>query len=298
VAVDRVIADLAGRQHGVVALWQLRRLGVGADAVKLRLRTGRLHRLYRGVYAVGHGAIGPSGHRVAAVLACGAGALLARRSALAAWGIRPTGRSRHDVLVPVGSQRSPAGIDVIRTRVLHPDDVAELDGIPLTSVARALVDFAAIARPEQVQRAVHEAEVLRLLDVRAVEAALDRARGRKGTHHLRAAIAQPSAGPTRRELEYRFLALCRRHGIEVPALNAWVSTSEGLLEVDALWPAQRVTVEVDGAATHLTRRAFERDRRRDAALAAERYTVLRFTWDRVADDEAGVVAVLRRVLER
>jgi very-short-patch-repair endonuclease len=297
-ARERAIAGRATLQHGIITLDELRAFGLGTRAVQQRVRAGRLHVLHRGVYAVGHAGVGVEGRRLAAVRACGSAALLSHRSAADAWGLRGSNSARIDVLVPVRGRRSPAGIRLHTTRHLHPDDIAEIDGIPITSVARTLVDFAAVARPDEVERAVHQAEVLRLLDVKKVSQALDRAYGREGTHHLKAAIAQPSPGPTRSVLEERFLALCRRRHIRDPILNARVSIRHETIEVDALWPRHRVIVELDGAATHHTRNAFETDRRRDAALAEGGYTVIRLTHHRLTHEPGAVAAQLRRILDR
>jgi hypothetical protein len=244
------------------------------------------------VYAVGHALVGASGRRLAAVRAYGAGALLSHWTAADQWGLRRSASAKIDVLTSARSRTGRPGIRLHRTRSLHPDDIAELDRIPITSVSRTIVDMAAAGTAHDVERAVHEAEVQRLLDVRAVEAALERTPNAKHTADVRAAIATPSPGPTRRDLEDGFLALCRRHGIPDPILNAGVPTRIGVLEVDALWPAEQLVVELDGAATHHTRKAFERDRRRDAALIVARHTVMRLTWDRITTDEDAVVADL------
>jgi hypothetical protein len=283
---------LAARQYGVVTAAQLAGLGIRRGAVRRRVAAGRLHPLQRGVFAVGHRAVGVNGRRLAAVLAAGPGALLSHRSAADAWGLRRFAGRRIDVLVLNGRHPALAGARLHQTRTVHAEDIAQLGGIPITSVSRTIVDFAAGATAHDVERVVHEAEVLRLLDVAAVERTLDRARGKRGTQHVRAAIASPSPGPSRRELEYRFLALCRRHGIETPALNACLSTKLGSLEVDAYWPRHRLVVELDGAATHLTRRAFEEDRRRDAALIVQGYVPMRFTWARITGEASEVAAEL------
>jgi very-short-patch-repair endonuclease len=250
------------------------------------------------VYAVGHRAVGLNGRRLAAVRACGPGALLSHRSAADAWGIRRSASARTDVLTTARGRNPPPGISLHTTRSLHPDDVAELDGIPITSVARTIVDFAASATGHDVERAVHEAEVRRILDTREVQAVLDRSHGRARTQHVRAAIAKRSPGRTHPGLEDEFLALCRRHAIETPSLNASLSTTLGPMEVDAYWPAHHLIVELDGGATHLTWRAFEEDRRRDAALVEHGFRVIRLTWARVTDDEPGVARQLRRLLHR
>jgi hypothetical protein len=294
--LDRAVADFAGDRHGIVTFRELLALGMTRSGVQRRVVAGRLHPLYRGVYAVGHRAVGVKGRRLAAVHACGRGALLSHRSAADAWGLRRSASARIDVLVPAAGRKAPPGVRVHTTRSLHPDDIAELDGIPITSVARTIVEFAASATDHDVERAVHEAEVQRLLDVRAIEAVLDRSNGRRGTQRVSAAITQPSPGRTHPGLEDDFLALCRRHGIETPALNAGLSTTLGPLEVDAFWPRQRLIVELDGGATHLTRRAFEEDRRRDAALVEHGFRVIRLTWARVTEDEPGVSRQLQRLL--
>jgi hypothetical protein len=297
--VDEAIEALAGRQHGVVALPQLRELGLDARAVQARAMTGRLHRLYRGVYAVGHTAMTLNGRRMAAVLACGPGAALSHRSAAAAWAIRGTDRARLEVSTLIRAHRGVTGIEVHRPRDLAADDVDVLDAIPITSVARTLVDLAAVLPPHTLERAVHQAEVLNLLDAKKVRAALARSRGRKGTGHLRTILEEPSPGLTRSELEERFLALCRRNDLPLPTLNVHLETAgQRLLEVDAYWPEARLVVELDGYQTHRTSRAFQSDRRRDMALVAEGHVVVRVTSWRIEGDEDAVARELRRILTR
>jgi hypothetical protein len=138
--------------------------------------------------------------------------------------------------------------------------------------------------------------VLRLLDVTATRAAIQRAPNRTGTKHLNALLSMPSPGPTRSALEDEFLELCRVGSLPTPRMNATVATPTRLLEVDALWPTERVIVELDGAAVHRTAKAFHEDRRRDAALAAEGYIVIRLTWQRVTQEAEAVIAELHRIL--
>jgi hypothetical protein len=295
--VDEALAALAARQYGVVSSAQLRELGLRTRAVHHRAATGRLHRVHRGVYAVGHESLSLEARRMAAVLACGDHALLSHRSAAAAWGLRATSRTRWDVTTPQRGRRSLPGIELHAARALANEDATTLRGIPVTSVPRTLVDLAAVLPPGALERAVHEAEVLRLLDVAAVDAVLARSPGRRGTGRLRALLAQPSPGPTRSALEERFLGVCRHARLPLPRLNAHVATSDSLIEVDVLWPHQRVIVELDGAAVHQTRRAFHADRRRDAALAAEGYVVVRLTWQRITRERSAVVDELQRLLD-
>jgi very-short-patch-repair endonuclease len=290
------LAELAARQHGVVTAGQLRALGLGARGVSHRVARGRLHRVHRGVYAVGHPLLTPDGRRMAAVLACGEGAVLSHRSAAAAWGVRPTDRADHEVSTMRRGPGSRPGIDVHRVRVLAPADTAVVRGVPITSVARTLVDLAGVLAPHALDRAVHQAEVLRLLDARAVHDAMDRVPKRRGIATLRAALARPSAGVTRSRLEERFLALRDRAGLPRPRLNAHLPLGDRLVEVDALWRRERVVVELDGAAVHRTARAFEEDRRRDAALAALDHLVVRLTWRRLGAEPNAVLRELRTIL--
>jgi Protein of unknown function (DUF559)/Transcriptional regulator, AbiEi antitoxin len=287
------VAALAARQHGVVSLAQLEALGLGARGAQHRASRGHLHRIHRGVYAVGHPLLTADGVRMAAVLACGPGAVCSHRSAAAAWGLRPTSRTRVEVTTTRRGRTSRPGIELRHVAHLSGDDVARLRSIPVTSVARTLVDLAAVLPSDALERAVHQADVLRLLDVRAV---LRVAQGRPGADAVRAVLADPSAGDTRSALEERFLALCRRAGVPLPRLNAHVALADRLVEVDALWPSERLVVELDGAAVHQTARAFHQDRRRDAALTARGYAVVRLTWPRVVRERETVVEELRRLL--
>jgi very-short-patch-repair endonuclease len=290
-------AALAARFSGVLTAQQLATVGIGADGVRRRLAAGRLHLLHRGVYAWGHPAIDVRGKRLAAVGGAGPGAVLSHRTAADAWGLRTYNGARIDVLVPNGTRRTLARVRIHQTRTLHPEDVDELDGIPITSVARTIVDCAATATEHDIERMVHEAEVRRILDTRAIERALSRRPNARNAALVRAAISTSSPGPTRRDLEHRFLALVRCYGLDTPRLNTGVETRLGVLEVDALWSERKLVVELDGAATHHTRRAFERDRIRDAALAEQGHLVIRITWRRMTDEPAEVARQLR-VLSR
>ena len=291
--VDRVIAELAERQWGAVARSQLIAAGVGADAIDYRLRTGRLHQLHRGVYAVGHTRIGTHGRTMAAVLAGGPGAVTSHRRAAWLWALLWDNRPVVDVSVPGRAGRAQRGIVFHRPRGLTGGDVAVRDGIPCTSVARTLLDLAATVRPSLLRKAFEEAERQRVLDLRAVERALERSRGHRGRRALSAVVAHAS-GPlpmTRSDVERAFLELVRAEGLPMPVMNATV----GDYEVDALWPDRRVVVEIDHFATHGHRTAFERDRVRDAELQIAGFRTGRVTDRQIASPrETG--ARLRRLL--
>jgi very-short-patch-repair endonuclease len=296
VGLDRELAALAARQHGVVSLTQLRELGLSERGAQSRAERGALHRVHRGVYAVGHRLLTSDGARMAAVLACGPGAVLSHRSAAAAWGLRPSSRACAEVTTTHRGRGGRPGIEVRHVRSLVFADVDELRGVPITAVARTLVDLAGVLSADALERAVHEAEVLRFLDAAAVRDAADRAPNRRGSGRLRAALEAGDPGDTRSRLEERFLALCRCGRLPRPRLNVHVALFDRLIEVDALWRPERLVVELDGRAAHRTARAFEADRRRDAALAAEGYVVLRLTWKRLAQEPDAVVRELRTIL--
>jgi predicted transcriptional regulator of viral defense system len=145
--IDRLIAALAERQHGVVATWQLVALGLTHDGIGYRAQTGRLHRIHQGVYAVGHRKLTPNGHRMAAVLAYGPDAVLSHRSAAALWGF---GHPSYRIDVTTPHRRSGRKAIRAHTSALHPEDRTTRDGIPVTSVARTILDLAARSTRDQL----------------------------------------------------------------------------------------------------------------------------------------------------
>ncbi len=248
--------------------------------VQRRLEARHLLPLHRGVYAVGHRRLRREGFWLAAVLAAGTGALLSHREAAALHGLRPAERVTVDVTV--AARRRVPGVTVHRVERLHPEDTTTVDGIPVTTVARTLVDLAAVVQTAALRKALEEAERSHRLDVRAIEAALQRTRGRNGRSHgrIRRALhelASTGTTITRSALEDRFLSLVAEHGLPRPRVNAAIDG----VEVDACWPEERVVVELDGWEFHRTRQAFQRDRDRANDLAGAGWTVLRFTHDDV-----------------
>jgi very-short-patch-repair endonuclease/predicted transcriptional regulator of viral defense system len=285
------IATLAARQHGVVARRQLLALGVGPGAIRHRLATGRLHAVHRGVYAVGHEWLGLHGRWLAAVLAYGDGALLSHRSAAALWGLTRSTDHRTDVTAPGG--RPGRRAITLHRAALDREDRAVRKGIPLTSVARTLLDLAEVVSGERLARAVEEAERLQLFDLRAINRLIERSNGRRGVKPLSVALAayhEPTA--TRSELERRFLTLCRSAGLPSPSLNVWL---EGY-EVDFLWSQARLVAELDGYEFHRSRAAFERDRLRDTELKLAGYEVIRITSRRLRAEPEAVVSAIRTLL--
>jgi Protein of unknown function (DUF559) len=290
---ERAIADLADRQHGVIAHWQLMALGLGRGAIRRRLENFRLQRVYPGVYAVGRGRLTIRGHWMAAVLACGEDALLSNGSGAALWDLLPVKGMRVHVTVPRRGVREPRGLTVHTTLHLPPSERTIRDNVPVTSVARTLLDLAE-SDPERLPRAWNNAARRRLLDLRAVAATCENGRGRRGLKHLLPLLEDRTRviPDTRRELEARFFDLCRAFDLPPPACNVLV---EGYL-VDAFWPKQRVVVELDSWEFHHDRGAFERDRERDGTLQAAGYRVVLITWRRLTEDTAAVARLIRTLL--
>lgn len=287
-ATDSVIAAFAARQHGVVAFWQLAAAGVSWDAVRHRVAAERLTPVHRGVYRIGptHTALTSP---MAAVLACGPSAMLSHHAAAELHGFAPGRRGPIDVTVTAGQPRSRRGIRVHRARV----DAVRVHGIPATTPARTILELATELHPRELRRAIEEAQIQRKLDHASLADVVDRARGHRGAKALRAATHHASEPAlTRSEAERRLLDLIDRAGLPRPQTNVGVAG----WEVDALWPTERLVVEVDGFAFHSTREAFERDRRKETDLAAAGYRVARVTWRQIVREREVVVASLARAL--
>ena len=285
----------------MVSLAQLRSLGLGKSGVAERVKAGRLHRVHRGVYAVGHGRLGGHGRSLAAVLAYGPRAVLSHRSAAGLWGLRPDNRARSDVSLPLQSVRSRPGVDAHATPTLRPADVTRHEGIPCTTVARTLLDLADDVPRRQLERAVEQAEVLRLFDLRALEDVLAHANGRRGARALRAVLAELDDDPglTANDFEDRFLELCRSAGLPKPEANQWIVVDAGPpIRADFLWRRQRLIVETDGWRSHGTRRGFEHDRLRDQRSRLAGWEILRFTRRQLLRDPAWVAATTGAILAR
>ncbi|HEU4656738.1 MAG TPA: DUF559 domain-containing protein, partial [Capillimicrobium sp.] len=242
---------------------------------------------------VGHRALTPRARRLAAVLAGGADAVLSHRSAAQVHGLVDRAPARHEITAPDRRRHRGAELVVYRNR-LHPADRTVVDGVPITTVARTLVDLAATRSADELDAALEAAARQRVLDLRAIDETIARNRRRRGVGRLAAAVERlhPAAQDTRSRLEARALALIARHDLPAPAVNVLV---EGL-EVDLLWPHARLAVELDSRQHHMTPQAFERDRARDARLATAGYRTLRFTWRQLADEPQTVVAALRAAL--
>lgn len=290
---ETAVAALARRRRGLVTRADLRACGVSDATIAEWIRRGRLVRIHRGVYAYGHASLTAEGRWLAAVLACGPGAVLSHRSAAAAWALLPSARSRFDVIVAGAGGRELPLVDAHRCR-LRPDDRTELGGLPITTPMRTLVDLAAVVSPARLERAVEAAERLGSLDLRAVDAILARTPRRRGAAALRAALAahRPEHAWTRSGIERAALALVERAGLPRPQVNTVVAGHE----VDLCWPEARLVAELDTTAFHGTVAAFHRDRARDAELAVAGWRVVRLSDRQLAGDPDAVAATLRALL--
>jgi very-short-patch-repair endonuclease len=266
---DQEIAEIATRQHGVITTAQLLGARIYSSGISNRRTAGRLHRIHRGVYAVGHPNLSNEGRWMAAVLACGEGAVLSHRSAAALWQIASQSEGV-DVTVPGdGGRRRRNCIRVHRSTTLTERDCTRHTGVPVTNPGRTLADLRRILPSQEFARALREAEYLRL------------------------PIGDGfNPDRTRTDLEAMFLALVRRHRIPPPEVN--VNVDRYL--VDFLWRPHRIIVEVDGWESHRTRSAFEGDRARDARLKVLGYEVLRFTWRQIEKDRSEVARTIRALL--
>jgi hypothetical protein len=276
------MAALADRQQGVVSRAQLRHLGMGETGIHRAVASGRLHRVFRGVYTVGRAGIDERGRLRAAVIACGAGAVISHLSAAALLGLIDKGPVVIDVIAPPSRGRKIDGIRFHRVRPPRPYEVGTVDGIPCTSPARTLVDLAGTVGNRTLRSAFERAAQRRYLDIAAVEASMDP--GRRGIGSLRSLVeewrgAAPVAkkGKLKSPLEAKVLPLLVRRGLPTPLLNAPVEIADGRIEVDFLWPQQRFVVEADSRDFHGTAMAFERDRWRDRELMRAGYSTLRIT---------------------
>jgi predicted transcriptional regulator of viral defense system len=298
--LDRLIVAIAQRQHGVIALLQLLSLGLSSRAIRGRVAAGRLHRLHRGVYAVGRPDVTIKGHWNAAVLACGEGAVLSHRSAATLHGLMDARGGRIEVTVPCRSAIARPRIRVHRSTCLVLADRMTVDRIPCTSVPATLLALAATSPQNVLESACNKAEIKRVLDMRSVSELLARRSGHPGASRLRAVLAIDDLGTdrTKSKLEKRFLKLAQETGMPRPTVNEWISIPGEEMQCDFVWHREKVIVEVDGWETHRTRHAFQDDRRRDRLLRLAGWDVLRFTHLDVERDPDHVTGVVHAILKR
>lgn len=285
---------LVRSQHGVVARRQLLAAGLTASAIRYRITAGRLHPIWRGVYAVGRPDVDQLGLWMAAVLSCGDAALLSHGAAASLWGLRPAPTSI-DIVVPIGAPRRRRGIRVHQRSDLDVQGHRALRGIPVTNIVSTLLDLASRERGEQVERAVNEADRLDLVDPGSLRAAIESLPCmRPGRAQLRALLDARTFALTDSELERRFLRVVRDAGLPLPETQVWLNG----FRVDFYWPALGLVVETDGLRYHRTPGQQAKDRLRDQAQTMAGLTVLRFTAAQVRHEASRVQATLVAVTTR
>lgn len=273
--LEAALLALAGSQHRVVGRVQLRELGLSDDQTDWRMERGWLRRLYRGVYQVGPGALTREGHWMAATLAVGHRGALSHRSAAELWGLIPGCSSPVHVTAPgTGGRSRRSGLIV--HRFTAPTETIIKRRILVSTPSRTIIDLAEVVDRRTLERALDEAERLRVCTEAQLRRAIERHPGRSGAAKLRAVLEGHAVGNTATENDFEelMLALCDENAIPRPRCQLPL----GDYHPDFAWPEHGVIVETDGRATHGTRKAFEADRARDAELTTAGWRVLRFTW--------------------
>jgi len=291
---DAAIWALVDAQHGVVTRAQLLELGLSARRIERRVASGRLHPVWRGVYAVGRPQLGRLGRWMAASLACGPGAVLSHGSAAALWEFGPELPGLVEVSLPPGRSSRRAGIRAHRRAALLPADVTAREGIPVTSPVRTLIDLATQLPPGRLERAVNEADKLGRVRADTLRASLDEHRGEPGVAALRALLDPLSFRLSDSELETSFRPIARAAGLPTPETKARVNG----YEVDFFWPELGIVVETDGLRYHRTASQQRRGLERDQAHLAAGMWPIRFSHWQVKHDAKHVRDVLRRTAAR
>jgi very-short-patch-repair endonuclease len=280
---DGILAALAQRQYGVVSRAQLLALGLTRTQITARLESGRLHALHRGVYAVGHRPRHREAAWLAAILACGEGAVLSHQSAAVLWRMADREGGLPHVTVR-GRHRLPRII--VHEAHLTRRDMQVRFGIPVTSPARTLIDLAHALDADEFDRVAREAQYRNLFDVPALRDALQRRPASRVRRML------DDIAPTQSKMEDRMLRICRRYRLPQPRTQQWNSGRR----IDFLWPEQRVAVEADSWEGHGTPWAFQADRDQSNALQLAGYVILRFTHADITRRPAHVAQQIRAAL--
>jgi very-short-patch-repair endonuclease len=279
---------LAENQHGVVSNDQLREVGYTPQAIYHRIRTGRLHPLHRGVYAVGRSNVTDHGRWMAAVLAC-EGSVISHSSAAGLWRMGPGGRDLVELSLPSRSRRRRPGLEIHQRPSLQQRDITREYGIPVTTPIQTLIDMSLRLDHAGVERMINEADKYNLVHPPGIRRVLEERAGEPGVAKLRFILDRRTFRLTKEELERRFLPLARQAGLPTPLTGQFVNE----FEVDFYWPNLGLVVETDGLRYHCTPAEQARDRLRDQAHTAAGLTPLRFTHEQVRYESEHVLAVLR-----
>jgi very-short-patch-repair endonuclease len=290
----KVCARLARGQNGVVHRKQLLAAGLTPAVIRGLIEAGFLHPLHRAVYAVGHLALPTYARQQAAIFACGDDAVISHRSALHMWGVIPNPPAEVDVTVSCRT-RPKDGIRLHRAPI-DPRDIRTRHGLPTTSPALSLIDFAAEASDDELDDAVGEARAHHLIREGELEQAVARVGRRRGAARMRAFLkAEGEPGITHSHAERRFRTLLREAGLPQPRTNILLPCG---VKPDFLWEAEKVVIEVDSWKFHGHRRAFENDRKKSIILTDAGYLVIRVTWKQFTEEPAWLIANLARALDR
>jgi predicted transcriptional regulator of viral defense system/very-short-patch-repair endonuclease len=286
---DAAVAAQAADAHGVLSLDELLDCGLSTHAVGRRVAAGRLHRIHRGVYAVGHPGLTREGRWLAAVKACGPGALLSHHSAAMLYGFLPYEPGRPHVTVPDARRRTVAGIRVHRARVVHPHDVWRHHGVPVVTAPRAVLEMAATESDAAVRRAMSRAQSAYITNHRQLAAILDRTGARPGrARYIRVLASEPPA--TRTDLEDRVHDLIIAGGLQPPDVNVPLRVGGTRLIPDFRWPQQRLIVEADSRRWHDNPQARADDERRQALLEEHGERLVRVTWEQAVAHATQTIA--------
>jgi Transcriptional regulator, AbiEi antitoxin len=290
-ALEASIAAVAAKQFGYITRAQLLAIGLGPAAIKYRVKIGRLTPVYAGVYGVGYVNRTPVARACAAVLACGRRAALSHGSAATLWGFNKHWDVPFEVIAP--TVRARDGVKVHRSRVLRRRDITRQHGIRVTSPARTVLDYVPRLSEKRVRRVVNDGLRGPHLHLDDLGDVLRRNPTHPGTKRLLRFVEDPS-GPTNSPLEDDFVEFAKRYGLPAPVTNTWL----GGYEVDILYPAERVIVEVDGFDFHSDRDSFERDRDRDANMLEADYLTVRVTKERMSHTPGREARRLNAILDR
>jgi predicted transcriptional regulator of viral defense system len=295
------VGRLAAAQNGVVALEQLEGLGLSRRTIQQRERARRLHRIHQSVYSLTPSVMTERGRFMAAVLACGTDAVLSHRSAAYLWGLVEDWDEPIDVTAPNRRGRSPDGVAAHRDRSLKSIDTTTHHGVPCTTVARTILDYAAVEPEWRVRKVVAQAEVLQILDQAKLRALLKRSRRRRGVARLRLILdtIHPQTKRTRSELERLFLEMCAKREVAEPEVNVWLLAADGRrYQADFLWRDQKLIVEADSRRFHDTDSAFVADRKRRQQLELAGWRVSQCTWEEVEHEPRRLALTVRGLIAR
>jgi hypothetical protein len=275
--IEAEIAAVAVRQHGVVSISQLGAMGLSPRATRDRVAAGRLHRIHRGVFAVGHPRITREGHWMAAVLSGGDGSALSHQGAGANQGLR-TWTGRPTITVP--SWRASTRDIEFHASPIPADEITIVDAIPTTTVPRTIFDLASVLDRHDLSNVIREAEIQHLTDALSLPGLLERHPGRRGAANLRAILADLDVGKgiADGELEDRFQRFLAEEALPLPEINAPIHLGDRFIVADCLWREHRLIVELDGHDVHDRRIQGDSDKERDRDLMLLGWRVIRVTW--------------------